>query len=130
MMLAVAAFAVSVSSVQAFGNYELLTRAGLSDEQVVAVQEARELRRSGDLIAARDTLIDAGIDEEVVKKLRQAHRDFNAQQKRSHGAWMYDQLTVEQQQALHVARSANDRQTVRAIMAEVGIELPQKGQYR
>jgi len=129
LFIAVAAFAVTMTSVQAFGNPEFLIKAGLSDEQVIAVQEARELRKGGDIVAARDTLVAAGIDEGVIQELRQAHQQYK-HKKHFIRAEADTLLTAEQRAALQVAHAANDRETVRAIFAEVGIELPQKSASR
>jgi hypothetical protein len=117
--LAVAAFAVSLTSVQAFGNQEFLTKAGLTDEQVVAVQEARELRKGGDIVAARDILLEAGITVETIHTLREAH---HAHRQAKRMQFIREQLTDEQYDALSVANSANDRAAVRAILEEAGFE--------
>lgn len=130
MMFAIAAFAVTVTNVQAFGSYELLTQAGLSDDQVIAVKEAREFRRAGDMDAARDALIEAGIDEDVIKELRKVHREYKKDKQTERQEQINDLLTTDQKEALQVAHAANDRETVRAIFAEVGIELPEKGSKR
>jgi len=126
-VLAVAAFALSASSANAFYNQEFLTRAGLSDQQVVALQEARELRRLGELDAARDTLLEAGIDVPILNNLRFAHRERQL----PHRHWLREQITTEltedEQEALRVARAANDRETVRAILEAAGIDLPPGG---
>ncbi len=127
LAFAIAAFAVTITSVQAFGNHEFLTNAGLSDDQVVAVQEARELRRLGDVDTARDVLLEAGIDEEVISDLRQAHQKH----KHHHRHWLKgqldDKLTEQQKDAIQVAREANDREAIHAILEEAGIERPQHG---
>ena len=39
-------------------------------------------------------------------------------------------ITEDQKEALHVAQAANDKETVRAIFSEVGIDLPEKHQVR
>jgi len=133
LAIAIAAFAVTITSVQAFGNQEFLTQAGLNDEQVVAVQEARELRRMGDLKAARDALLDAGIDEETITELRQAHRQHRANHQHRFKVQIAQDLTPQQQDALQVAKAANDRVAVHAILDEAGIERPVKqtgGRYR
>jgi|GEM_PF-3013280 len=127
---AIAAFAVTLTSVQAFGNQEFLTKAGLNDDQVVAVQEARELRKLGNTDAARDILVAAGIDEETIQQLRKAHK----QHKHHHRHWLTQQidekLSDDQRAALQVARAANDRESVRAILDEAGVERPQRGDYK
>lgn len=126
LLFAVAAFALTATSVQAFGNQEFLTRAGLSDEQVVALQEARELRQTGKLTAARDALLEAGIDEATINELRHAHREYHGAKYTTKKEHVGDLLTEAQKEALHVAQAANDKDTVRAIFAEVGIDLPEK----
>ena len=124
LAIAVAAFALTVTSVQAFGNQEFLTKAGLSDDQVVAVQEARELRKMGDLEAARDVLLEAGIDEETIQGLRQAHKEQRQHNPHWQKEQIAEQLTDDQLEAIQVAREANDREAVRAILEEAGIEQP------
>lgn len=197
LFIAVAAFAVTASGVHAFSSPELLVRAGLSDEQVVAVQEAQELKASGELLAAKEALKAAGVTKEtmrqikaVAKEAKQAVKDavqagdyaafkiaiadspleelittkdeFNqfvaAHALRQPGEArvvgelftglgigqgdyhpkrylhhlinrqeVREQLTQEQRAALQVAHQANDKDAVRAIFAEAGIELPVKG---
>ena len=126
LLFAVAAFALTATSVQAFGNQEFLTRAGLSDEQVIALQEARELRQTGDLTGARDALLEAGIDEDTINELRNAHREYHGAKYTTKKAESNELLTEDQKAALQVAQAANDKETVRAIFAEVGIDLPEK----
>lgn len=73
LLMAAAAFALTATGVYAHGNAkEIINRANLSEEQVVALEAAHELRKAGDLEAARDTLVDAGFDIEALKALRQA----------------------------------------------------------
>lgn len=197
LFIAVAAFAVTASGVHAFSNPELLIKAGLTDEQVVAVQEAQELKAAGDVAAAKETLQAAGITPETMRQIREvakeakqavkdavqaedyeafklaivdspleelitseadfkqfvaAHKLRQAGDKESsrelfadlgiekpgeqagwqgkrgwHKAHWREQLTDEQREALQVAHQANDKDAVRAIFAEAGIELPEKG---
>lgn len=197
MLLAIATFAVTASGVHAFSSTEILTNAGLTDEQVIAVQEAQELKASGDFAAARETLEAAGIDRDTMRSIKEAMReakqavrdavtagDWNAFQvavadsplaefvtteadfdqfvaahelrasgdragatglleelgidtDRSdrHGyrtgradfrTALAEQLTDDQREALQVAREANDRDAVRAILEEAGIEHPER----
>jgi hypothetical protein len=119
LAFAVGAFAVTITSVQAFGNQEFLTRAGLSDDQVIAIQVARELREQGDIAAARDALIAGGIDEKVIANLRHARQQ---QRHRTQLLQIREHLTDDQAEALHVARMSNDRETFRAILEEAGLE--------
>lgn len=75
-LLAVAAFALTASGVQAFGNSQMLTRAGLSQSQIAAFEVARERREAGDLDGARDVLVEAGVDEAVLLSVQKiAHEN-------------------------------------------------------
>lgn len=196
LFVAVAAFAVTASGVHAFSSPELLIKAGLSDDQIIAVQEAQELKASGDIDAAKETLEAAGITKEtmqhirsVAKEAKQAVKDaveaqdydafvvaaadspladlittesdfdqfVEAHELRSAGereeaqeifaelgiegkhhkggkklkrADMQSLLSDEQRAALQVAHEANDREAVRAIFAEAGIDLPEKAGKR
>lgn len=199
LFVAVAAFAVTASGVHAFGSTEILTKAGLSDDQVVAVQEAQELKASGDVEAAKETLKSAGITKETMSQIREVAKeakqavkdaieagDYNAfvlavgdspladvveteadfnqfveahelrlegdrdgakeiltelgvdtekfgnkkghkGERRGLRADARELLTDDQREALQVAHAANDREAVRAIFAEAGIDLPEKG---
>ena len=195
MLIAVAAFAVTATGVHAFGSTELLTKAGLTDEQVIAVQEAQELKASGDITGAKETLEAAGITKETFKQVREVAKeakqavhaaveagDYEAfkiavadspladiitteadfeqfveahelrvsgdkagakeileelgiephKHGHKHGnkglrAEARELLTEEQREALQVAHEANDKEAVRAIFAEAGIELPGRG---
>lgn len=126
LAFAVAAFAVTASSAYAFGNQAFLTKAGLNDDQVVAIQEARELHKLGDFAGARDALMSAGFDEATLSDLRQAHQTHQHSQRHWIKQQIAEKLTDEQQDALQVAREANDRQTMRAILSEAGIERPDR----
>lgn len=68
-LLAVAAFALTATGVQAFGNTQMLQRAGLSQAQISAFEVARERRQAGDYDGARDVLVEAGVDEEVLQSV-------------------------------------------------------------
>lgn len=120
--LLIAIAAVAVTSTTAYAHNGILKRADLSDDQRAAIEQARELHQAGDDAAARDILLDAGFDEEALQKLRQArhhhakHAAFKAQ--------LEESLTEEQLQALQVAKAANDREAVHAILEEAGIERP------
>lgn len=197
LFIAVAAFAVTASGVHAFSSPELLIKAGLTDEQVIAVQEAQELKATGDIAAAKETLVAAGITKETMRHIREVAKeakqavkeavianDYEAFkvaivdspladlitteadfdqfvaahamraagdkeaagdifaelgiEKSNHSHHMHgkydgskqelrEALTDEQREALQVAHKANDKEAVRAIFAEAGIELPQKG---
>lgn len=72
LLIAIAAFAVTTSGVFAYSGDNVLDRANLSVEQKTAITRARELKENGNLDAARDSLVDAGIDEGVLKRLHEA----------------------------------------------------------
>lgn len=74
LLIPLAAFAVTVTGASAF-NGDMLKRAGLNDDQIAAFEEAKELRESGDKEAARDVLLAAGVDEDVIKQVREAMRE-------------------------------------------------------
>lgn len=199
-LIAIAAFAVTATGVQAFQGTEILQRAGLTDEQIEAFETARELRESGDANAARDALLEAGVDEKALRSVRQAmHKqrdairdaasandydafkiavagtplaeavdtkeDFEkfleAQELREAGKWneakvildglgieppdrmpgrghgkgmmnrpdFRDELSAEQHDALEVARKANDKKAVRAILEEAGVPFDGHGRH-
>lgn len=187
LLIAIAAFAVTATGVQAY-NGTILNRADISEHQRSALEHAHELRHNGDREAARDVLLEAGIDEEVLKSLRQAARKVKDEIREAVSAGNYDsfktliadtplddvitseadfelfkeahelredgefdqartifdglgiekrgegfvhqrshfyrfkQLSEEQQEAVRVAKEANDYETVKAIFQEAGIE--------
>jgi Lon protease-like protein len=196
LLIAIAAFAVTATGVQAFQSTQLLQKAGLSEAQIEAFEIARELRESGDFEGARDTLIEAGVDEAVIKSVKDVAREYRqairtaieeedyeaftlavagtplaeavdteadfqkfveAHTLKEEGKWneakvILDELGVEpkdrmpgmghgqhgmrdgrasylddltggQQEALEVARKANDKEAVQAILQEAGIEV-------
>lgn len=72
LLIAIAAFAVTATGAQAFVGGDVLRRAGLSEEQVEALEEARDLRAEGEEKKARDVLVKAGIDESTMASVRTA----------------------------------------------------------
>lgn len=207
LLIAIAALALTATSAQAFSSHALIT-AGLSEEQQAAFVVARELREEGNVTGARDVLVQAGIDEVVIEKVRSAiqaerqaehkairaalaNNDFTAftlaikdspladlitttedfadfkeahtlmdagdkvgakaiftelglpeSHHHKHGgrgmmpgyghrhgeAPLREELTEAQVQAFNVARQANDRDAMDAIMEEAGIVKPSKGE--
>jgi len=194
LFIAVAAFAVTASGVHAFSSPELLIKAGLTDAQVIAIQEAQELKTIGDVTAAQETLKAAGITKDTMQQIREVAKEAKQAVKEAVStqdyaafkvaiidspledlitteaefdqfveahAWrqsgdkpaaaeafaelgidrsesksakrvragdrravLQEHLTDQQREALQVAQEANDKETVRAIFAEAGIELP------
>lgn len=77
LLIPLAAFAVTVTSASAFSP-DLLKRAGLNDEQIAAFEEAKELKEAGNKEAARDVLLAAGVDEDVIRQVREAMREHKS----------------------------------------------------
>jgi hypothetical protein len=184
LLIAVAAFAVTATGVHAYGGSTMLNRAGLTKDQAAAIEEAQELRATGDFVAARDKLAAAGITEETLQAMHKASKqtrsavqeaiaagdylafkaaaadspladivttkeDFQQLVEvhelrrigqleatlnpadpgagRKHGlpanrqSAVWEELSDEQHEALRVARQANDRATIQAIIDEAGI---------
>ena len=190
LLIAIAAFAVTTTGVSAYGN-SVINRAGLSKDQAVAIEEAHELRAAGNLLAARDRLAAAGINEEMLRSLHAAanevriavheaveagdyeafqaavadspladiitseadfkqFREAHELRKQGMGSaaaslaghhhgiaperpWFHHiELTDDQRAAFQVAKQANDRATMQAILDEAGLEnvsLPQRPQH-
>lgn len=135
MMVAIAAFALTASGAQAFTG-DILLSAGLTENQRAAFEVARELRLEGDITGARDLLVDAGIDEKVIERVRTALTEAKQGAKTStikhkhykHAvAPHHPELTSTQAAALAAAQSANDRDTMEAILEEAGIRSPKSG---
>jgi len=186
LLIAIAAFALTTSGALAYSGNSVLERANISAEQKTAITRAKELKEEGNLLAARDSLVQAGVDEDVLKKLHEAKHqveremqaaliagDFESfmatiadtpladivtseadfEQFRSaqamkdegdfasarekfaklgvstkhshhgHGQKSFlQELTLEQKEAFGVAKRANDKATMQAILAEAGIE--------
>lgn len=150
LLIPVAAFAVTATSVSAF-NPDVLQEAGLSDEQITAFAEARELKQDGDRDGARDVLIEAGIDQETMESVREAvreHRterreavgeaidnnDFTAFQTAIEGSPLADIVTTEADFELfaeaRALKEAGDREAAREILDELGIEKKPGKQHR
>ncbi len=187
LLIAIAAFAVTATGVQAYGGVEMLERADLHKNQLEAVREAQGRRAKGDFIGAHDILLDAGIGEgelDALRKVKVSSRDSiqqalhdddyeafkkavsdspvadivtslvdfelfkkahdlrqggrlegsrgfisglggseNSSKQHHHGdaRKAYADLTDEQHEALVVARQANDKMVVRAILDESGV---------
>ena len=142
LLIPLAAFAVTVGTAQAF-NPEVLERAGLSNEQISAFEEAHELRKAGDRDAARDVIAEAGIDEEVMENIREAMKEWRADHREAikeavenedyeaflaavEGSPLADIITTEADFALfveaHELRESGDREGAKAIFDELGIE--------
>lgn len=142
LLIPVAAFAVAVTGVQAFSS-DLLQEAGLTDTQIEAFEEARELREEGDREGARDVLVSAGIDEEVMHAIREVmheerdamraamdealeNNDFEAFKAAIEGSPLADIINTEDDFALF-KEAREHREAARTIMEELGFEGPGHG---
>ena len=123
LLIAIAAFAVTTTGASAYGG-KLLNQADLTDDQLAALEVAKELRAEGDRDAARDLLIEAGFDEEALQKMRRAHKHHKAHHKSKRAAILAE-LSDEEREAFEVAKQANDREAARAILDEAGV-LPDR----
>lgn len=101
ILIPLAAFAVSMTGAVTLSP-DLMRQAGLSEEQIAAFEEARELKESGDFEKARDVLVSAHIDEDVMEQLREAMKE------RRH----------DHDIAIKAAIEANDYESFRAAVAD------------
>ena len=139
LFIAVAAFAVTASGVHAFGSTELLTRAGLTDEQVIAVQEAQELKATGNISAAKETLEAAGVTSETMKNIREVAKEAKAAVHDAVESGDYDAfmvavadsplaeiITTEADFELfveaHELRESGDKDGARELFEELGVD--------
>ena len=144
LLIPVASFAVTVTGVSAF-NSQVLEEAGLSNEEISAFEEARELHMEGNKDAARDVLAEAGIDLDTMHKVRMAMhehkkemrsavdeavkaKDFAAFVEAVEGSPLKDIVTTEADFNLfveaHELREAGEREEAKKIMEELG--FPEK----
>ncbi len=142
LLIPLAAFAVAVTGVQAFTS-DVLSQAGLNEEQIAAFEVAKELREEGDREGARDVLAQAGIDEEIMGAIREAMHsersamheameasleanDFAAFTKAVAGSPIADIVTTEEDFALF-KEAHEHREAADAIMTELGFPEHGKG---
>lgn len=138
LLIAIAALAVTATGVHAHAGGSLLYRAQLSENQRAAIQEAAQLRAEGNITAARDVLVEAGIDESALAALRRAkseshlviHRaveanDYQAFIKAIAGTPLADVITSEADFALfkeaHDLRHAGSHEEAAQRYDELGI---------
>lgn len=145
LLIAIAAFAVTATGAQAFVGSRYLEEAGLSAVQVEALKEAHDLRKGGKAEAAREILVEAGIDEEAMESLRDAmhqaraamhkalaYGDYNAFKESIEGSPLADIITTEADFAsfarAHSLREEGKHDEAKVIMTELG--LPERGEGR
>jgi len=141
LFVAVAAFAVTASGVHAFSSPELLIKAGLSEEQVIAIQEAQELKTIGNVGAAKQTLEAAGITEETMRHIKEVAKEAKQAVKDAVEAGDYEAFQVAivdsplenlitteadflQFVEAHQLRQAGQKETATALLADLGVERP------
>jgi hypothetical protein len=142
LLIAMAAFAVTTTGAQAYGS-TIINRANISDTQRSALEQARELRQEGDEKAARDLLVEAGVDENTLHALRQAARNTRTDVMAAVAAGDYDrfiELTADTPLAdvvrtkedfalfkeAHELRVAGARGEARTLFEALGMEPRQR----
>jgi len=144
ILIPIAAFAVTVTGVSAF-NGEMLQKAGLTDSEIAAFEEAKELRESGDKEGARDLLVEAGISEETLIKVHDAmhkwheeHRgsvmdaveaeDYEAFKRAIADTPLADIITSESDfekfAEAHTLIEEGDKEAAKEIFDDLGMEKP------
>jgi hypothetical protein len=138
LLIAIAAFAVTATGVHAYGGTKVLSRAGLSEQQIEAFEEARELHKNGDETRARDVLLAAGVTEETLTALQSAVRqtrqsmlaalaanDFDAFREIIADSPLADIVTAEadfvQFKLAHELRHSGDWDKANRIFTELGV---------
>ena len=137
-------FAVATSA-NAF-SAELADRLGLSDTQLAALEEAHELRKSGDHDAAKLVIEDAGIDlselREVKSELREERKELRESIKAAVDDGDYDEFVelaegtkigdvienesdFEKLVEAHELREQGDREGSKEIIEELCFERPE-----
>ncbi|MFT7644773.1 MAG: hypothetical protein ACI9BF_000430 [Candidatus Paceibacteria bacterium] len=146
LFIAIAAFAVTTTGVHAYYGVEILNEAGLSEEQVTAFEEAGELREGGDFLAARDKLVEAGVDEETLRLIREATKgaknkmretvkegDYEAFKKTIADSPLADIITseadFEQFKEAHSLKRAGEWEAVQTLLMELGVESGSWGHH-
>lgn len=146
-LIALAAFAMTATGVHAYGGSKILSRAGLTEQQVEAFETAHELRRAGDVEKARDVLVEAGVTEETILAIKQAAKavrqsvheavkanDFAAFRVAVADSPLGDIVTTEADFAeyvrAHALIEAGDRPAAMSIFATLGVpQLRMRGMY-
>jgi hypothetical protein len=142
LLIPIAAFAVTVTGASAFDS-SVLEGAGLDTQQVAAFEQAHVLRKDGDKEAARDILMNAGVDLETMQEVKAAMKAHHAEKKEAvqaalqngdydafleavEGSPLSNTVDTPEEFALfteaHDLREAGDKQAAREIMEELGFE--------
>lgn len=146
LLIPLAAFAVTVTGASAFSG-DMLKRAGLDDEQIAAFEEAKELKEAGEKEAARDVLIAAGVDETVIKQVREAMRehhsdihsaiankDYEAFKAATEGSPFADMISgIEEFNRLveaHELMKSGNKAAAKDIFEELGVPGPRMNHFK
>lgn len=135
LLIAIAAFAVTATGAQAYVGTKYAAQAGLSSGQVQALQQARDLRRKGEVEKARDVLLEAGVTDETMASLRKASHDaihdaveandFAAFKEAIEGTPLYDLITTEADFALfreaHTLKEDGKFVEAKEILDDLGV---------
>jgi DNA-binding transcriptional MerR regulator len=151
IMLPAAIFAMSATSAYAFHNSEVLAEldVDLTTAQMEALEEAHELRQDGaNRAEIREVLEEAGFDRELLGEVRQAVREYRETVREAirsaieavdyddfivaaDGTKLGEVVDTEDEFELLVEayerKEAGDREGAKEIMAELGIEKPERG---
>ncbi len=145
LLIAIAAFAVTTTGVYAYGGGDILEKAGLSEEQKSALEQAHELRKSGDVEAARDVLVEAGIDENVLRAIHQARHEGRKNMHEALAAGDYDafktaiagsplaeiittEADFEQFKQAHALKDEGELEEAKILFDELGVDMNEKRQ--
>jgi hypothetical protein len=143
-LIAVAAFALTATGVQAFGDAQMLQRAGLSQAQISAFEVAREKREAGDLDGARDVLVEAGVDEDVLQSVHKIAHESRAAMHKALTEQDYEAFKVavagtplaetidseadfEKFAEAHALKEAGKWDEAKVILDELGVTPPARG---
>ncbi len=144
IMIPMAAFAITVSGASAFSGSDWVSKldVDLTDEQVSALEQAKEIRQSAEE-EAKQVLVEAGLDETKMKAIHDAMREMhkanheameNALESEDYEAFkeavadtpLSTQITTEAEFSklaeAHALREAGDPEAAQALLAELGIE--------
>lgn len=147
LLIPLAAFAVTVTGASAF-NSDVLMKAGLTEEQISAFEEAHELRKDGDKEGARNLIAEAGIDIDTLSSVREAMHEHKKEMHTAideaveagnyeaflvaiEGSPLADIITSEEDFNLfveaHELRESGDKEAAHEIMEDLGFEPKMHG---
>lgn len=149
IMIPLAAFAVTVTAASAFTGSDWMQNldVDLTDAQISALEEAHEIRQTA-AEQAQEVLEEAGVDEELMKEIHEAHRenqranheaiktainnkDYNAFITAIADTPMSEVIDTEAEfekiKEAHNLRETGDFEAAQSIMSELGLEGPHGG---